>query len=132
MNEPWIDKFVAAFPAPTPTPELVNRVQEQMRQLLAEQARRPLDQGKLIGLITSLGLASLPVFVLLNYLYYLALNGLLAFIFPVAVVQAFIVVFLLLASLVGALCYGSLPICTVFLLRELTGQQELRGSLCQH
>ena len=132
MSKQWMDKFVAAFPAPAPRPELVNRVQEQMRQLLAEQSCCRLDSRKLIGVITTLGLASLPVFLLLNYLYYLVLHGLLAFVFPPSVVQAFIVVFVLLASLIGALCYGSLPICTVFLLRELTGRQRLRGQLCHH
>jgi hypothetical protein len=121
MTQDWVNKFIASFSAPLPDTKLIRQVRQQMHELLEEEMQRRHARRWMIGFITLATLATVPCFLLLNYLYYLALHGLLAVFFPPLVVQSFVITFIMLATLIGALGYGSIPLCTFYLLRHFTG-----------
>lgn len=116
-----MDKFVASFPSPCPDEALVNRVQMLMRQELAPGQSVYVERGQVAGYVLALTAASVPLFLFVNYLYFLLLQSLGTLLAP-PIAHSFVAVFLILGTLTGALCYGSIPIWTAYWLKERGGQ----------
>ena len=120
--QPWMDKFMASFPCPELDPRIVLKVEADMVRLMQEQAHKNVLRRRIVRYVALVTLATVPGFLLLNYLYCELMGGLLTMIFPSSIAESFMLVFIALSSLLGALCYGSIPIGTTFLLRRLTGE----------
>jgi hypothetical protein len=117
MRDPWIDEFIASFPSPEPDEALVQGVRLQMREVLAQESEERRLLLRRAAFVAAAALASVPPFFALQYFYYTALRSVLAVLscpFGGILLAAFAV----LATLTGAMFYGSIPIWTAFWLRQ--------------
>ena len=105
-NENFMELFVESFPNPEPGEELLQKVQLQMTSALVKKKRLP---RKAVGIIVLITLATLPLFSVVNYFYYIALQQIIMMYFP-QMLTSFLIVFTVSVTLIGAICYGFIPI----------------------
>ena len=118
----WERQFVAQFTTPGPSRDLLAKVSLQNRRLLAETAmpieirRLPAraDFYRTIGLVSLLALVTAPLVLFLSYLYWVALQTLLAMVFPAPVVQLVVAMTAIAITGLVILGYGSIPLYTAY------------------
>lgn len=106
-NENFMELFVESFPNPEPGEELLLKVQQQMMMTMTKKQR--LLPRKALGFIVLITLATLPLFSIVNYFYYIALQQIIMMYFP-QMLTSFLIVFTVSVTLIGAICYGFIPI----------------------
>ncbi|WP_368239171.1 hypothetical protein [Candidatus Uabimicrobium amorphum] len=105
-NENFMELFVESFPNPEPKEELILKVQQQMATAMTRKQRLP---HKALGVVVLITLATLPLFSVVNYFYYIALQQIIVTYFP-QMLTSFLIVFTVSVTLIGAICYGFIPI----------------------
>ncbi|WP_372369661.1 hypothetical protein [Candidatus Uabimicrobium sp. HlEnr_7] len=113
-NEKWMDELIASFPNPQPQQELISKIQQQMALAIVEKKR--LSQKMLLSII-AITLATIPLFSLTNYFYYILLQQIITTYFP-QMLTSFLVLFTISVSLIGAICYGFIPIWLAYFLNR--------------
>ena len=122
MQQPWMDEFVESFKAPEIDPKIVGNLKIQMREILKEELREESTEKKrdLINptsYVIGITLISIPIFLYLNYSFYMMIQSLNRLLLPP--ISYFLgIVFLMIATFMGALCYGTIPIWTAYWVKQ--------------
>ena len=105
-NEQFMKELVASFPSPEPRDELIKKVRKQISYSITENKPFP---RKVIAYIVAITVATLPLFSMVNYFYYIALEQFISTYFP-QMLTSFVILFTISVTLIGAMCYGVIPI----------------------